>query len=412
MIKTIAIKAKKASSEIANLGADEKNRILKYIAKCLVEDSDKIIEANNIDLKNAKIKGMKDSLIDRLSLSVNRIHTIAEAVNKIVDLEDPVGKAECFERPNGLKIIKKQVPLGVVGIIYEARPNVTVDVSAICIKTGNSVVLKGGSDAINSNKAMVASMKRALKLAGVSEDVVMLVENTDRESTNEMMKLNGIIDVLIPRGGSGLIRQVVENATIPVIETGTGNCHIFVDEFADVKKAVDIIINAKTQRTGVCNAAESLVIHKNIAESFLSLILNELKNAGVEIFGCAETQKYADFVKNATENDFYTEYLDMKISVIVKENIDTAIEHINEHSTGHSEAIITENYNNAMKFTEKIDSAAVYVNASTRFTDGGEFGFGAEIGISTQKLHARGPMGLKEMTTYKYIVLGNGEIRK
>ena len=412
MIKNIALKAKKASSQLASLGADTKNNILNIIADCLIEDCGAIISANAIDVKNAKAKGMKESLIDRLSLTESRINAIADAVRKIADLDDPVGKAECFERPNGLKIIKKQVPIGVVGVIYEARPNVTADVAAICIKTGNAVVLKGGSDAINSNKAIVASMKKALNKIGISDEIIMLIENTDRESTNEMMRLNGIIDVLIPRGGSGLIKQVVENSTIPVIETGTGNCHIYVDEYADFKKAVDIIINAKTQRTGVCNAAESLVIHKNIAKAFLPEILRELNNKGVEIYGCKETQKYADYVKPATDEDFYTEYLDMKISVIVLDSIDSAVEHINEHSTGHSEAIITENYNNAMKFTERIDSAAVYVNASTRFTDGGEFGFGAEIGISTQKLHARGPMGLREMTTYKYIVLGNGEIRE
>ena len=412
MIKNIALKAKKASSQLASLGADTKNNILNIIADCLIEDCGAIISANAIDVKNAKAKGMKESLIDRLSLSESRINAIAYAVRKIADLDDPVGKAECFERPNGLKIIKKQVPIGVVGVIYEARPNVTADVAAICIKTGNAVVLKGGSDAINSNKAIVASMKKALNKIGIPEEIIMLIENTDRESTNEMMRLNGIIDVLIPRGGSGLIKQVVENSTIPVIETGTGNCHIYVDEYADFKKAVDIIINAKTQRTGVCNAAESLVIHKNVAKAFLPEILNELNNKGVEIYGCNETQKYANYVKPATDEDFYTEYLDMKISVIVLDSIDSAVEHINEHSTGHSEAIITENYNNAMKFTERIDSAAVYVNASTRFTDGGEFGFGAEIGISTQKLHARGPMGLREMTTYKYIILGNGEIRE
>lgn len=412
MIKSIALKAKKASAQLACAETDTKNSILIGIADALVKDCDDILIANSKDIEMARLKGMKESLIDRLLLTEDRIKSIADAIRKIADLNDPVGKAECFQRPNGLKIIKKQVPLGVVGVIYEARPNVTADVAAICVKTGNAVVLKGGSDAINSNKAIVSSMKKALNGAGVSEDIIMLIENTDRESTNEMMKLNGIIDVLIPRGGAGLIKQVVENATVPVIETGTGNCHIFVDEFADIEKAVKIVLNAKTQRTGVCNAAESLVIHKNIASKVLPNILTELNKAGVEIFGCAKTCKYADYVRSASEEDYYTEYLDMKISVIVKDSIYDAITHINEHSTGHSEAIITENYNNAMMFTEQIDSAAVYVNASTRFTDGGEFGFGAEIGISTQKLHARGPMGLEEMTTYKYIVLGNGEIRE
>ncbi len=412
MVKSIALKAKEASMQLSCLGTDVKNKILIKFADCLISDCQMIINANKADVKSAETKGMKSSLIDRLKLNEERIKSISDAVRKIADLSDPVGEAESFVRPNGLKIIKKRVPLGVVGVIYEARPNVTADVTAICIKTGNAVVLKGGSDAINSNKAIVASMKKALKNVGVSEDIVMLIESTDRESTNEMLKLNGIIDVLIPRGGSGLIKNVVENATIPVIETGTGNCHIYIDEFADIDKAAKIILNAKTQRTGVCNAAESLVIHKNIANLFLPIILKELNNSGVEIYGCPETVKYADFVKKAADEDYYTEYLDMKISVIVINNFDDAVKHINEHSTGHSEAIITENYNNAMRFTEKIDSAAVYVNASTRFTDGGEFGFGAEIGISTQKLHARGPMGLKEMTTYKYIILGNGEIRE
>ena len=411
MVKEIALKAKKASSELSCMSTAKKNEILIAIAKSLKDEAQSILEANEIDIKNAEEKGVKESLVDRLKLTEERIFSIADAVEHIVKLDDPVGKAEAFERPNGLKILKKKVPLGVVGVIYEARPNVTADVSAICIKTGNAVVLKGGSDAINSNKAIVKAMKTALNNVGVNEDIIMLIESTDRESTTKMMKLNGIIDVLIPRGGSGLIKQVVENATVPVIETGTGNCHIYVDEYADFDKAKNIIMNAKTQRTGVCNAAESLVIHKKIADKFLPLILNELYNAKVEIFGCEETLKYGEFVKPATDEDFYTEYLDMKISVIVKENIIDAIEHINEHSTGHSEAIITDNYTNATLFTEKIDSAAVYVNASTRFTDGGEFGFGAEIGISTQKLHARGPMGLDEMTTYKYIILGNGEIR-
>ncbi len=411
MVKKIALKAKNASYELSSMSTAKKNEVLIAIATSLKENAQYILEANKLDIKNAEDKGVKASLIDRLKLTEERIISISEAVEQIVKLNDPVGKAEAFERPNGLKILKKKVPLGVVGVIYEARPNVTADVSAICIKTGNAVVLKGGSDAINSNKAIVKAMKMALHNVGVNEDVIMLIESTDRESTMDMMKLNGIIDVLIPRGGSGLIKQVVENATVPVIETGTGNCHIFVDEYADFEKAKNIILNAKTQRTGVCNAAESLVIHKNIAEKFLPYILTELNEAGVEIFGCSETTKYGEFVKPATDDDFYTEYLDMKISVIVKDNIQEAINHINEHSTGHSEAIVTDNYTNATLFTEKIDSAAVYVNASTRFTDGGEFGFGAEIGISTQKLHARGPMGLDEMTTYKYIILGNGEIR-
>ncbi len=411
MVRDIALKAKKASSELLCMSTFKKNEILVAIAKSLIYECDNILKANEIDIKNAEEKGMKESLIDRLRLTKDRIVSISEAVKKIEKLDDPIGQAEAFERPNGLKILKKRVPLGVVGVIYEARPNVTADVTAICIKTGNAVVLKGGSDAINSNKAIVKAMKMALKSVGVNEDIIMLIEATDRESTTEMMKLNGVIDVLIPRGGSGLIKQVVENSTIPVIETGTGNCHIFVDEYADFDKAVKIIMNAKTQRTGVCNAAESLVVHKNIASEFLPLILDKLSDANVEIFGCEETVKYREFVKPATEDDYYTEYLDMKISVIVKDDIESAIAHINEHSTGHSEAIITDNYTNANLFTEKIDSSAVYVNASTRFTDGGEFGFGAEIGISTQKLHARGPMGLKEMTTYKYIILGNGEIR-
>lgn len=405
-------KTKEASKSLSVLDTNSKNEILKAISVALKDNIAVILSANNKDIENAIKNNMKESLIDRLRLTEDRIISIADSVLKIADLNDPIGEAESFERPNGLKIIKKRVPFGVVAIIYEARPNVTVDVTAICIKTGNAAVLKGGSDAVNSNTAIVKIMKNAIKELGYNDDIIMLIEDNSREATHQLMKLNGLIDVLIPRGSASLIKSVVENATIPVIETGTGNCHIYVDEYADIQKALSILINAKTQRTGVCNAAESLLVHKNIADKFLPLALKTLNDAGVEIYGCENTIKYADFILKATDEDYATEYLDMKISVKVVDSFDEAVEHINKYSTGHSEAIITDNYTNALNFTSFVDSANVYVNASTRFTDGGEFGFGAEIGISTQKLHARGPMGLKEMTTYKYIILGNGEIRK
>ncbi|MBQ2897342.1 MAG: glutamate-5-semialdehyde dehydrogenase [Clostridia bacterium] len=408
----LGLKAKKASKQIAVCGTDIKNKLLCEISKQLLENADYIVGENKKDVEIANKNNMKESLVDRLLLDNSRIRAISDAVMEIAALKDPVGEVLSAEkRPNGLLIAKKRVPIGVIGIIYEARPNVTVDAAALCIKAGSAVVLRGGSDAINSNKAIVLVIKKAILNLGLDENIVTLVEDTSRETASQLMKLNKYIDVLIPRGGAGLIKSVVDNATVPVIETGSGNCHVYVDEFADIQMAKNIIVNAKTQRIGVCNAAESLLVHEKIAHKALPVILNALVEKGVEIRGCEKTLEIFDKAVLATENDFYEEYLDLIISVKIVKDIDEAICHIDEHSTGHSETIITDNYNNALKFTNEVDSAAVYVNASTRFTDGGEFGFGAEIGISTQKLHARGPMGLKEITTYKYVILGDGQIR-
>ena len=411
-LEDLGYKAKKASKVIGVCDTNTKNELLKEISKLLLENVEYIIEENKKDIQNAKANNMKESLIDRLLLDTSRIESISKAVLEIAALEDPIGEVlSAVKRPNGILIAKKRVPMGVIGIIYEARPNVTVDAASLCIKAGSAAFLRGGSDAINSNKAIVKVIKKAISNVGLDENIVTLVEDTSRETANELMKLNKYIDVLIPRGGAGLIKNVVMNATIPVIETGSGNCHIYIDEFADIEMAKKIILNAKTQRTGVCNAAESLVVHEKIADIALPVVLSALYDSGVEIRGCEKTCNIFDKAVMASEEDFYTEYLDMIISVKVISSIDEAIAHIDEHSTGHSETIITDDYNNATKFTNEVDSSAVYVNASTRFTDGGEFGFGAEIGISTQKLHARGPMGLKEITTYKYVVLGNGQIR-
>jgi glutamate-5-semialdehyde dehydrogenase len=351
-------------------------------------------------------------LIDRLALTEQRIEDMAEGLREIAALDDPIGEVLGMKtRPNGLRIGKKRVPLGVVGIIYESRPNVTADAFGLCFKTGNAVILRGGSDAIHSNQAITRAIKTGLRKAKLSQDLILLVEDTSREVVNEMMKMHGWIDVLIPRGGAGLIANVVANSTVPVIETGTGNCHVYVDETADIKMATDIIENAKTQRLGVCNACESLVIHSKIAEVALPKIVTKLKEHGVEIRGDERAQAISSEIIPATEEDWGTEYLDAIISVKIVDSIDEAITHINTYNTGHSESIITKDYDNALRFQDEIDAAAVYVNASTRFTDGFEFGFGAEIGISTQKLHARGPMGLEALTTTKYIIFGNGQIR-
>lgn len=404
-------RAKAASRSVMLRTNEEKNDALFKIADALEKNHEKIVEANKKDIENARQKGMKDSLIDRLMLNETRIKALASSVREITLLPDPIGEVcESWERPNGLKLKRVRVPMGVIGIIYEARPNVTVDAAVLCLKGGSSVLLRGGSDAINSNKCLVEIMSTALKETSISPDAVMLCEDTSRESAVEMMKLNDYLDVLIPRGGAGLIQSVVKNATVPVIETGTGNCHIFVDETADVKMATDIIINAKTQRTGVCNAAETLLVHKNIAPGYLPVALKALEEKGCRVLGCDKTGEIYP-CERATEIDFATEFLDLIISVKVVEGIDEAIEHIEKYSTHHSEAIITENAENAERFFREVNSAAVYHNASTRFTDGGEFGFGAEMGISTQKLHARGPMGLKEITSYKYIITGTGQVR-
>lgn len=410
-IKEEAISARKAARKLAVMSEPEKNRILFAMADALLEKEAEIICANKIDVENAKAKGKPKAMLDRLSLDSKRIADMANGIRKVAELPDPVGAViDTVKRPNGLMIGKKRVPLGVIGIIYEARPNVTSDAAALCLKAGNAVILRGGSEAINSNMAVVSAIASAAENAGMPKGAVSIVENTSRDAATYMMGLNGYIDVLIPRGGAGLIRSVVENAKVPVIETGTGNCHIFVDESADIEMAKNITVNAKTQRPAVCNAAESLLIHEAIADKAIPVICGALKEAGVEIRGCEKTACYID-CKIATDEDYAREFLDYIISVKVVKDIDEAIEHIAKYSTKHSEAIVTKSYDNAKRFQNEVDSAAVYVNASTRFTDGFEFGFGAEIGISTQKLHARGPMGLNELTTIKYIIDGDGQIR-
>ena len=433
-LEEIGKKAKKASVTLAKLGAEEKRTALLDCSDALIKASAEILKANEKDLAKGREKGMTEALLDRLALNEDRIKGIAEGLSQVADLEDPIGEVEEMKkRPNGLLIGKKTVPLGVVGMIYEARPNVTADAFGLCFKTGNAVILKGGSDAIESNKAIVKALKESLKKSGITEDALQLIEDTDRAVTKEFMGMTDYLDVLIPRGGAGLIKSVVEESKVPVIETGTGNCHVFVDSFADLNMAVSIIENAKTQRLGTCNTCESLVVHEEIAEAALPRIAEMLLSHGVEmrcddetlrILGEAErfeneilenaedTEAFENgLIKKASYEDWSTEYLDKIVSVKIVKDIDAAIAHINEFNTGHSEAIVTSNYDNAMKFLNEVDAAAVYVNASTRFTDGFEFGFGAEIGISTQKIHARGPMGLKALTSYKYIVFGEGQVR-
>ena len=404
--------AKKAAYELGISSTVKKNEALENIAKKLVERAEEILIENKKDTDIAIEKGTKESLLDRLKLTKERIEAMASGVKEIVLLEDPVGEVLSMKkRMNGLRIGVQRVPLGVVGIIYESRPNVTADAAALCLKTGNAAFLRGGKEALNSNLKIVEIIKDAILEVGLPEGCVQIIEDTSRETASKFMRLNKYLDVLIPRGGAGLIKAVVENATVPVIETGTGNCHIYIDSECDMEMGKNIIINAKTSRPGVCNAAESLLVHKDVAEEFLPMAIEALKEKGVEIRGCKETKKIVPSVLDATEEDFYTEFLDYIISVKVVDSLEEAIDHINEHGTGHSEAIVTTNYFNSEKFLQRVDAAAVYVNASTRFTDGSEFGFGAEIGISTQKLHARGPMGLKELTTTKYIIYGNGQIR-
>ena len=405
-------RAKEAAREAARLGTEEKNRGLVTVAEELGAQTEWLLSENAKDLKEAEARGMKKSLIDRLCLTKERIEGMAEGLRQIAALEDPVGEVlRMWNRPNGLRIGQKRVPLGVVGIIYESRPNVTADAFGLCFKTGNAVILRGGSDAIHSNLAIVHVIKEGLRKERLSQDLILLVENTSRETVQQMMKLHGYIDVLIPRGGAGLIASVVENSTVPVIETGTGNCHIYVDESADLNMAVEIIENAKTQRMGVCNACESLVIHQRVASEVVPMVVQCLKQHQVEIRGDERACRITTEIAEASEEDWGTEYLDAVISMKIVDSLEEAIDHINRYNTGHSESIITKDYANALKFQDEIDAAAVYVNASTRFTDGFEFGFGAEIGISTQKLHARGPMGLTALTTTKYIIFGNGQVR-
>ncbi len=406
----IGKKARKAARKLAFCGTEEKNKALLSMAEALLAHKEEILLANAKDVETAESKGLKKSLINRLRLDSAGIEQISDALKEVVVLPDPVGNGEIWKRPNGLMIEKVQVPLGVIAMIYEARPNVTVDAAGLCLKSGNAVILRGGSEAIESNKVIGTVISQAAEAAGMPEGAIQLVSETDREWARQLMKMNGYIDVIIPRGGAGLIKTVVQEATVPVIETGTGICHAFVDKEADFQKAVDIVINSKTQKPGVCNALECMLVDESIAEDFLPLIGKALQEHHVEIRGCAQTCALLPFATLATEEDYGTEYLDLILSVRVVKNLDMALDHIYEYSTKHSETIITENYTRARRFLQEIDAAAVYVNASTRFTDGGRFGFGAEIGISTQKLHVRGPMGLSALTTTKYMVYGSGQI--
>ncbi|MBS5984366.1 glutamate-5-semialdehyde dehydrogenase [Clostridium butyricum] len=412
ILETMGKKAKEASYELGAASTKEKDKALLAMAQELIENTNEILEANRIDLKNAEIKGTPKAMLDRLALDKDRIKAMADGLKEVVNLQDPVGEVvSMWQRPNGLQIGQKRVPMGVIGIIYESRPNVTCDAVGLCLKTGNASILRGGSDAINSNKAIMVALTKGIERAGLPKECVQLIEDTSREVATEMMKLNEYIDVLIPRGGAGLIQSVVKNATVPVIETGTGNCHIYVDESCDFDMAVKIAVNAKASRPSVCNAAEKLLVNEKIAKDFLPIAVKVLRENGVVLRGDEASQAIINDIEKASEEDWSKEYLDYIMAVKIVKDVDEAINHINKYGTGHSEAIITESYKNSQKFLQRVDAAAVYVNASTRFTDGSEFGFGAEIGISTQKLHARGPMGLKELTTIKYIIYGNGQIR-
>ena len=411
-IEVLGKRAKEAAKELAALDTYKKNRALNFVADALEFCEEEILESNEIDLENGRKNGMSKAMLDRLALTSERIKNMAEGIRQIVQLEDPIGEVLSMKKKeNGLMIGQKRVPLGVIGIIYESRPNVTADAFALCFKAGNAVILRGGKDAIHSTRAILEVIQGALAECNVNKNAIQLVTDTSHEVANQMMKMNEYLDVLIPRGGANLIKTVVQNSTVPVIETGTGNCHIYVDEFADLTMAIPIIINAKTQRLGTCNTCESLVVHSAVAEAYLPAIADALMEKGVEIRGDERAREIDKRIVPATEEDYKTEYLDLILSLKVVDSIDEAIAHINCYNTGHSEAIITDNYANAQKFLDEIDAAAVYVNASTRFTDGFEFGLGAEIGISTQKLHARGPMGLQALTSTKYIIYGNGQIR-
>lgn len=411
-LEEIGKRAKAAEPVLRIMETNRKNEALQRIADALIMRNEEILAANAADIEAAKANGMAPGMVDRLLLTKERIEAMAEGLTQISSLDDPIGEVLSMKkRPNGLTIGQKRVPLGVIGIIYESRPNVTADAFGLCFKTGNVVILKGGSDAIHSNIAIVKVIRETLAELGITEDAIQLIEDTNRETTSAFMKLNEYVDVLIPRGGAGLIRAVVNNSTIPVIETGTGNCHIYVDESADIDMAIDIIFNAKTQRIGVCNACESLVVHRDVREALLPRLKERLDEKSVELRGDERARDVLAAIGQATAEDWGREYLDYILSIKTVDSVDEAIAHINRYNTGHSEAIITSDYANAQKFLDEVDAAAVYVNASTRFTDGFEFGFGAEIGISTQKLHARGPMGLLALTSTKYIIYGNGQIR-
>ena len=412
-ILTMGKNARLASRKLAGLGTTKKNDVLCAVADAVKDNSEYILAENLKDVEQGRADGMKSGLLDRLTLTKARIDGMADGIRQVVALDDPIGEVLSMKkRPNGLLIGRKRVPLGVIAVIYESRPNVTLDTFGLCFKTGNAVILKGGSDAINSNIAIASVIRKALREYGIDENAIQLIDSTDRECVKELLTMNEYVDVVIPRGGKGLIQFVVKNSTVPVIETGTGNCHVFVDESADFDMAINIIENAKTQRVGVCNACESLVVHKNIAGEFIPKRVHMLKEHNVEIRGDEFSRLIDPYIVPATEEDYSTEYLDYIISLKTVDSLDEAIEHINANNTGHSESIITNNYESSQRFLDEIDAACVYVNASTRFTDGNEFGFGAEIGISTQKLHARGPMGINELTTTKYIIYGDGQIRK
>ncbi len=412
MLTEIGKRAKDAAAKLAVASTEEKNRILLSMANALRENCDKILEANAIDIENGRKNNMPESLIDRLMLNKDRIEGMAKGIEDVINLPDPVGRILWeTERPNGLKIQRVSVPLGVVGIIYEARPNVTSDAAALAVKAGNTAILRGGKEAFNSNSAIMDSMRNAIEKIGFNPDIIELVRDTSRDSATALMKMNKYVDVLIPRGSASLINAVVENSTVPVIETGVGNCHIYVDSEADIDMATEIIFNAKTQRISVCNTAESLLIHKDIAEFALIAIKARLDEKNVTLYGDEIAREICPDIEVATEDDYYREYLDYKMSVKIVSSLEDAIEHIRKYSSGHSESIITNNKDNAEIFLNSVDSSAVYHNASTRFTDGGEFGFGAEIGISTQKLHARGPLGLPQLNSFKYKIYGDGQIR-
>ena len=412
MLTEIGKKAKAAAAVLAITSTEDKNRILQAMADALRENCDKILEANALDIENGKKNGMAESLIDRLMLNSDRIEGMAQGIEGVISLPDPVGRILWeTERPNGMKIQRVSVPLGVIGIIYEARPNVTSDAAALAIKAGNTAILRGGKEAFNSNSVIMDIMREAVENSGFNPDIIELVRDTSRESSTALMRMNKYVDVLIPRGSASLINAVVENSTVPVIETGVGNCHIYVDSEADINMATEIIFNAKTQRISVCNTAESLLIHKDIAEYALIAIKARLDEKNVILYGDEIAREICPDIEVATEEDYYREYLDYKMSVKIVSSLDEAIEHIRKYSSGHSECIVTENAENAEKFMNAVDSSAVYHNVSTRFTDGGEFGFGAEIGISTQKLHARGPLGLPQLNSFKYKIYGKGQVR-
>lgn len=404
--------AKEAAYKLVSVTTETKNKALEAIATALTVKADEIISANNADIENARKNGIREAMIDRLTLTKERIEDIADGIRQVIALDDPIGEVvKSWTRPNGLEISQRRVPMGVIAIIYEARPNVTVDAAALCLKTSNACILRGGSEAINSNKAIMKIMQEAAYMSGIPEGTLNIIEDTSRETATELMKMNGYIDLLIPRGGKGLIKSVVENATVPVVETAAGNCHVYVDVDADIDMALKIVLNAKVQRPSVCNAAETLLVDRRIADKFIPAVFTALKAHNVEIRGDEASAAFDESIVKADEEDYYTEYNDYIVAVKIVDGIDEAIEHINKYNTKHSEAIVTDNAENAERFLNEVDAAAVYVNASTRFTDGFEFGFGAEIGISTQKMHARGPMGLESLTSIKYTIIGNGQIR-